>query len=131
MSFQRLSFDDALAQGQLAIERDGVRLTTTQLSSMRVRDLEQNVALTLLDAPVKLFRKSYGHLADVLLKDDQRAAIKQHPEGVGYYWKGCSTGPPILPRKPCLPESQALEFLRDMYEGTLMGLNDEGKIMLD
>ena len=90
----------------------------------------QGMAVTMFGDPVRLDRTSYRYL----LSDPNaeiRGQARQHQEGIGYFWSGVAVGVPYVPRSPNLPHSSAISFLRQMYNCTLMGLNDDGKIMLD
>ena len=129
MTFQKLNFEEALSAGQLVVKSSGENLSHVIIASLKVGDLENNVKVTLFGDEVRLFRKAHRHLADSIRVED-REAIRLHPECIGHYWRGVSSSP-IFPREPYLPESNALDFLRQVYEETLMTLNDEGKIMLD
>ena len=128
----RLAFEKALEEGQMSVARNGVRLTATELDSLKVSDLEQGLAITLLQDPIKLSKRNYCLNFEIgLLRDYEKEAIEKHPLGVEYCWRGVKVSPPIMPREPCFPESRALDFLKEIYQGTLGALTDDGKIMLD
>jgi hypothetical protein len=131
MTFQKVGFEQALSQNKLYIEKDGSLLDPQTLASMTVADLEQGSSITLFGDLLRLFRSDYDYLFWCPLNENEREDLINHPEGIGYYWRGCSTGPPILPREPCLPESNALKFFHELYETTLNGMDDNGKIVLD
>lgn len=129
MVFQKLAFSEALAQGVLMVKRGDQALGEQDLAALLVSDIE-TADICLFDAPLRVVRRGYDHVLG-FLNEKELQLVREHQFGIGYVWRGCSVGAPVSPRQPCFPRSNALEFIQEVYGGELMGLNSEGKIILD
>ena len=132
MTFRKWPFSEAFKQRALVVRIDSQPSSEADLAMLVVSDLEA-AEIVLFDAPLKVFERSYDHLLGSLhlLSEEERQWVREHKIGVGHLWRGGSVAPPVPPRQPYFPDSNALEFLRGVYNGTLMGLDDGGKTMLD
>jgi len=125
MSFEKVSFDEALDRKLLSIWVGEKSLSRGAINSMTVDDLEKRASVTLFGDNVRL-RKSFFNISE----DDP--VTQDTPICIDYSWRGVSTVNSMgfhLPKEPYLPQSNALEFLREVYISELNVRGDQGNIL--